>query len=231
MTPIVPLFSPKVGLIRGVLETALKKIWAIDATERERALLFNDYLKDLWMSVGSSYGNILDVGAWEGDFAYFAKKYWTFPNTKVKSIDIEENFVKKWKKRWIDIETMDALSLSFPDASFDTLISHASMPHCLFVDKFTTGKQIEDPKGEEKVTQWIRESLRVIRVWGEIRFRPPSNEEGDYRWVVIKKVVEKLSPKLFTYTTLPESSEPSRKWWTTYILTKVSVDETSDKVE
>lgn len=222
--PVAPLFSPKIGLIRRIVEVALKKIWAIDATERERALLFNDYLKDLWMSVGSSYGNVLDVGAREGDFAYFAEKYWTFPDTKVKSIDKEENFVQKWKKKWIDIETMDALSLSFPDASFNTLISHASMPHILFVDKFIAEKQIEDPKGEEKVIQWIHESLRVLKAWGEIRFRSPNSEEGDYRWDVIKKAIDKLSPKFFTYTTLPESNEPSRHWKTTYILKKISTD-------
>ena len=205
--------------IRHKMEECIGEIGNDGIEDPYTAFVFGKYLKRLRLKIQEKYGDILDIWAWNWEFAYFAKKYATFPDTSIKSIDISPHFVQKGKARWIDIEVMDATSLTFPDETFDMLLSQYSMPQCLFPfdqERYDRGeKQIEDPKGEKKVSQWLHESLRILKKWWELRFSTISAKDKDYRWALIKWVLDKFSSEFFTY-----SEFPNWAWETTYILKK-----------
>ncbi len=179
----------------------MKKIWAKDRTETEIVLNFNDYTKHLGLEKWKTYGKMLDVGASYGDFWLFAKKHNIFPDTEVQSIDINPDFVSKWKKMWANVVEMNATDLKYPNEEFDTIISHASMPHCLFED----GKNWEpDWDWKTKVTGWITETMRVLKKWWELRFLCPAEDDDNYRGKAIFDAIKEYDDSVFDITTLPE---------------------------
>ena len=199
-------FNTKIWRIRRLFDSAMQSVWLKDVTETERALNFNDYKKHLGLEVGKSYWKMLDIGASWWDFAVFSNKYKVFPNTSIESIDFDPNFVKKWKKLWADIQEMNATDLKYPNENFDTVLSHASMPHCLFLDS----KNTPDLEWANKVAIWLKETMRVIKMGGELRFRSPAPEGDDYRGEIIAQTIHIKAAELgYEIETLDESLHTS----------------------
>ena len=74
-------------------------------------------------------GNILDVATGRGEFINFIKEFKSF--NKITAIDNSKRAEKAFKEKFKDVEfkIMDAVKMSFPDETFDTVCLSNSLHH------------------------------------------------------------------------------------------------------
>ena len=131
------------------------------------------YLNNLGIKPEDLKGDVLDVGAGDGELAEFLSKN---KNLKVTAID-----PVPYRKGKFEVSKGDARDLSFKDESFDTVISHASVPHIL-----GSLYSYDFPGESETQIKWavqksFDEIIRVLKTDGQAVLAPvgmSSNYEG-----------------------------------------------------
>jgi len=109
-------------------------------------------------------GDVLDIGAGEGEFA---KNFKNKDGVKIVSID---KFVEEDENS--EVIVCDVRELPFDDEAFDLVLSHASIPNVfinMYSEEFSEVSKREMKKALDKTFNQI---IRVLKPGGEIRLSP-----------------------------------------------------------
>ncbi len=97
---------------------------------------------------------VLEIGSGDAEFGLIAKKN----GVDIVCSDINDKYQKQAQENGVDYMTVNALATPFEDDSFDTILSHGSVP-IIFHEK-------------ENVINTLKEIKRILKHGGEFRFGP-----------------------------------------------------------
>lgn len=126
-------------------------------------------LKNLGLKLEDLHGDVLDIGAGDAEILEYFKD-----NTGANIIGVDVSVSEELKDKVIKA---DVLNLPFPDNSFDTSFSHASIPN-VFIDEYS----FENPDlGNENVYKVTKRALveifRTLKPGGTAYLAPISMSE------------------------------------------------------
>jgi len=144
-----------------------------------------DYFNNLDIKPEEIKGDVLDVGAGNGELAEFLSK-----NKNIKITAVDEKPIKNGN---IEILKADARNLPFENESFDLVISHACVPN-VFLDLYS----FEHPEHSESeirsaTEKAFNEIIRILKPKGEARLAPVLFAENyDSQKILGKSILAEL---------------------------------------
>jgi len=137
-----------------------------NTTQFENLVLSEDVQKQLenfGLKPEQITGDILDIGAGDGEFA---KNFKNKDGVKITSVD------KVVENENSEVIVCDVRDLPFDDEAFDLILSHASIPNVfinMYSEEFLEVSKREMKKALDKTFNQI---IRVLKPGGEIRLSP-----------------------------------------------------------